>query len=207
MSSHRGLAALALSTSLALGACVKTAERFDEFSARVVDADPTASGCTPLTGVEDLTGQHFLAISVSVSPTQPLKFTCATTYDGSESGGDLALSCTPLKVSGLTPLGDPLEGAGEVASDGTFAITFGTEADPATVPGMANPISGSDISTNGLTIDGTVCNASFFCGDLAGAIQQPPVGDVTGTFGAVRIDPGTEGEDLPEPIVECPADE
>jgi hypothetical protein len=206
MSSNRGLAPSVFLLALASSACVKTAERFDEFSARVVDADPTASGCTPLTGVEDLSGQHFLAISVSVSPTQPLKFTCATTYDGSDGGGELALSCTPLKVSGLTPIGDPLVGSGEVAADGTFSITFGTEADPATVPGMANPISGSDISTNGLTIDGTVCNASFFCGSLAGSIQQPPVGDVTGSFGGVRIDPGTEGDDLPEPVVECPAE-
>lgn len=183
--------------ALVATACVKPEERFDEFHERVTDAGPSSGSCT--SRLADLTGEFLLAISVSVSPDRHLQFRCALAQSGDNV---LDLACTPLTVEGRTDVGDALGEEGiEVAADGTFVAAIA-----GTVPGAANPISGSDIMTSaeGLELSGSTCAEDFFCGELAGTIEQPPVGPVTGSFGAQRIEAGATGDDLPAPVVACP---
>lgn len=204
-------ASIAALASLSLLACVKPAERFDAFQERVIDAAQATSSCddpvgTALPELPDVTGEFLLSIAVSFAPDSPLQFRCATTLRPAGAEGALDLSCTPLTVDGRTDIGDVL-GKDDVLVrvDGTFCAPI-----VGTVPGDANPISGSDIVTSdtGLVLGGTLTSADGFCGDINGGITQPFVSDeITGTFGAVRIDtPGATGADLPDPVKECAVD-
>jgi hypothetical protein len=190
-------AALAVATLATAGGCLKPEDRFDDFVERVVDAGATGGLCE--SQPVDISGEFLLSISVSISPDTPLRFRCATELVANAA---LDLQCTPLTVAGGSDIGDPLgQDDIPVEFDGSFvAVIVGT------VPGDANPISGSDIVTSdaGLMLSGRSCSADDFCGTVAGTITMPFEGPIDGTFAAVRIAPGLEGDDLPEPVFACP---
>jgi hypothetical protein len=204
-------------TVLSLAGCVKPEDRFDAFEERVVDAGQLVSCATarertpgaPLAAIPDVSGAHLLSILVSFAPTKPLQFRCETSFEPLGSGGSLGLSCSPLIVDDddteedeRAPIGDLLgQDNVQVDADGGFCATI-----VGTVPGDANPISGSDIVTaeEGLDLNGTLLDADRFCGTFTGAITQPFSSAISGTFGAVRVEADAEGADLPAPVTACP---
>lgn len=202
-------ALIAVLAALPLVACVAPEDRLTEFEQRVVDSGPVATGCgetarvvTQAHAVEDISGEFLLAIAVSFASNSPLQFRCATTLTPAGDGGTVDLSCTPLTVDGRVNIGEPLgDDNVPVGADGSFCPVIA-----GTVPGDANPISGSDIVTtaDGLALDAVILDADGWCGSFTGAITQPFMSDINGTFGAVRITPGAEGADLPEPVKDCP---
>jgi hypothetical protein len=194
--------------ALALTACVDASARFDEFSRNVVDASTVVNTCsepgaggTPLAELPDISGEHLLAIKTNLS-SLPLQFRCAAGLSPQDEGGLLDLSCTPLDKDTRTDVGDPLGQDNVLVNpDGAFCATF-----VGTVPGAANPISGSDVVTDddGLELSGLLQDADAFCGTFEGNITAPFNGRITGSFGAIRITPGATGDDLPQPVLECP---
>jgi hypothetical protein len=206
---------LGLFLSLALVGCTAPADRFDAFERRVVDGG-TTSGCVAARTTRrttaappDVTGDHLLAITASFAMATPLQFRCATTFTADGDGGVLGLSCLPLLVDDddtaedeRAPTGDALVATGvPVGADGSFCANIG-----GVVPGVANPISGSDVVTTdaGLDLAGTLTSADGFCGTFTGGIVQPFESDIMGTFAAVRVPTGAEGSDLPAPVKACP---
>lgn len=174
--------------------------------------DPVKGACdftcdNPMSGVVD--GTYFFTLSASIADDIPLVF--LTTVTTEDSGGG-ALSMTwemqPLnKDDRKTPVGSPL-------TVGPFPISGGSMSYIASilaVDGAANPISGSPIEANDLTIlscpaetraePGGFCEmADFYCGTIpVGAVSKPAALDIGGsTWTMVRVS-GTGTDDYPEP--------
>jgi len=192
-----------------LVACVKLADRLKEFSERVIDAAASnIEGCLE-DEIPDITGQFYLAIEPIIAQGLYLEFIVDAEF--SEDAGAVTgdFSVQPLCVHSdcgadlLQPLGDPIV-ASDVLVDGNCSFT--AELNDITVPGNANPISGSPIIGD-ITLLGVVRSTDLFCGDVVGTLQAPiPNLSLDGsTFGAKRIEPGTLGEDLPTRIFKCPS--
>ena len=201
-----GCALFAVTLS-ALGACVSPADRFDEFAERVVDAQ--ANTIDGSGGLFEIDGEFLLALVPSFAVNNTLRFivTADITIEG--DSGTLDLEIQPIKVdrcepagNGGEPVGDPLETTGVAVSEvGGFEITH----DGAMVTAEANDVTCGDIVAD-LVLIGQIRSADMFCGDVTGRVTAPLPNDLEGsTFGAIRIEPGTTGDDdLPEPLKACP---
>lgn len=214
--SRRSSGLLCVSLFLLASACVDVGERFDEFGARVIDADTTRLDGDILDEIPDVNGQFYLSISPVIAPASLLQFISDVEMTMNEDGtATLNLSFQPLCAREgdgeencgedyLTPIGDVI-----VVNGVTVQLTGGFVAflEGATVPGKANPISGAQI-TGDIRLLGFLKTEDLFCGDVDGMLAEPiPNLNLEGsTFGAVRIAEGTLGEDLPEPVFECPPD-
>jgi hypothetical protein len=203
--------------ALSLIGCIKPGDRFDQFEQRVVDASQVVNSCSeasarrtgPLGAIADVTGDALLAAEVTLAPGSILQFRCTLDLTDGDPGV-LDMSCQPLDVDvGVggggprTDVGAPLgqENVG-VGVDGTYCATFFGD-----IPGQANPISGSPITIDpevGFKLAGTIRTPDLSCGTLEGAIVEPFVSPVSGTFAMVRAPTGAMGDDLPEPVVACP---
>ena len=124
----------------------------------------------------------------------------------------LNLSLQPLSLdvgeteSPRMPVGSPIEVNGiEVDPEGAFEVALGEVS----LPGAANPISGSDIVAQ-LSLRGKVLDENTICGEVEGMIQQPitaPFDYSNSTFGAVRLAEGEEFPAFEEMLLACPEGE
>jgi hypothetical protein len=99
------------------------------------------------------------------------------------SGSKVSIGLTPLKAKSMSfadVVGAKTTKDGTLNADGTFSINFGNVA----IPGVANPISGSDIEVGNTTFKARVLSNDRLCAELDGQLVKPfnysldPPGDV-----------------------------
>lgn len=192
--------------TLVLGAlgCVDPGERYDAFLERTAAIRDKDSGMVEPGDRFDWGGRYLLALSTSLSPTKPLLFTLDA--EVSDDLTTIDLTFQPLTTDGdeepRTAIGDAFSvDALPYATDGTFSADLGE----VTVPGRANPITGSDIVATVQLIASTHAGDSgtggVVCGQVTGMVSVPLALDLAGsTFGAVLTD---EPQDV-QPLLGCP---
>ncbi|HTE52461.1 MAG TPA: hypothetical protein VK698_16530 [Kofleriaceae bacterium] len=158
-------------------------------------------------GGGDLSGLYLLSIQRPIGA--PIRFLTTVTYLSSGSGGRANFSLQPLKVeicpevgNGGTVVGTPIAVSdAEVETDGSFAMMI----PGAMITGQANPTMCFDVTVT-LRFAGALRGDGLLCGTVSGPLTLPPGQSFDGsTFGAIRVAPGTIGDDrLPDPVTECP---
>lgn len=187
--------------ALVVSGCVDPKGNFDEFSDRVVDA-AARPDAPPLGSIPDVTGQFYVALSPAPTPTLLFRYIATTVVEQGPDGYTLDLSLQPLDRDTFEPVGDPqVSNDVEVTEAGTFEAFF-----PDTViPARANPVSGQELTAD-VTLIGQLRSEDLYCGDVDGMVKTPLTLALDGsTFGAIRIEEGTTGMDLPEAVAQCPA--
>lgn len=163
---------------------VEEAEKFDMPQVRM-DIPPPDPGI-------DLTGTSLLAISTTVSKDLPLQFISTVVQHVDDMGNitiDISLQPLSLELMKVTvprePVGTVLEFKGIPVIDGA---SYTVDAGETMVTGMANPITGSDITAT-LLMEATVVDANFVCGTVSGDVTSPLMTSINGsTFAAVRLE-------------------
>ncbi len=186
------------------GGCVDAKGSFDQFADRVGFTDAsTVDG--PPSALLDIDGTWLLAaraaFETSNDPAFYVQF--VVTWDLTVTGatGSLDANFVPLCVatnctSGRVMLPPPFTDQDRtVAADGTFtAPVIGS------LPGMANPFSGSPLQLNG-EINARIVSTDLVCGSLGG--DAGGISLVGSTFGAIRVTDTSAGG-LPAPLGACP---
>ncbi len=162
----------------------------------VVDAPPVDAAL--------LDAEFLLAVGVVVAPDPPMLFlaTISPEYEHATGAQVVDMTLSPLHRFDRTPLpgADLPTGAVGIGASGAFELMYLNVV----VPGDANPITGSTLTLD-MTLDGQFTSSDFYCGTVSGSIKEPTVLDLAGsTFAAVRVEPGTVGQDLPTPVASCP---
>lgn len=182
--------------------------KFDDFLEQTEEEREDAGAMPDFGGaLADISGTFYLAVAASLAPTLPLQFVTDVTLeiapDG--SGGTMDLTLQPLSLDpGQTltprePVGDPFMFADiPVDAAGTFVLDTGE----ITLPGAANPISGSPIVAT-IILNGNIQSEDLWCGTADGMVTSPINNPLEGsTFAAVRIE---DAANLPDDIVVmCP---
>jgi hypothetical protein len=187
----------------ALG-CVDPDGRYDAFIERTADMRRGEDAGRVEPGERfDFSGQYLLALSTTIAPGQPILFACDVSVAADLETLELSIQAltTDADPAPRTETGDPLEVAAvPYAEDGSFDADLGE----VTVPGNANPISGSDIvATVAITATAHPMNElpMYFCGDATGMATVPLELDLAGsTLGAVETESFTDAE----PLAACP---
>ena len=197
-----------------LFACVDPAARLDDFSDRVIDAgDRDRTDAAVVEDIPDATGTFLLSLAPFISPDEPFQFLAEVTVNPDEAVLDITVQ--PLDVNNREPIGDAF-GVGSVTISSTteFDAIFAASPEscsddppeePVRIPGAANPVSGSDLLL-GPTLHGLLIDENRICGRVTGCEYSLDLDLDSGsgsTFAAIRVDPGTEGDDLPEPVGSC----
>lgn len=147
----------------------------------------------------DITGIYLLALETSIAPGLPLQFVADVEAELDESTGDgpVNISFQPLslEVGSMTeprePVGDPIV-VETTATGGSFMVDFGET----NVTGMANPITGSDITAN-LALQGTIRGENAWCGAVTGDVLSPIQASLEGsTFAAIRLADASERPEM-----------
>jgi hypothetical protein len=166
----------------------------------------------PGTDVFDVSGQHLLAMSPVIWPSEPVYFTAEVVMHG---GSSLDFTLQPLERAAFVeeelavPVGDswtvrnvPIE------TDGSFSVDFGRRS----LPAAAYPVIDETIplSLEDFVLTGKTTSQDSFCGGIEGFVQVLPLpldvlkADVVflygSKFGATRI----TGPELPDPVGSCP---
>jgi hypothetical protein len=183
--------------------CVDAKQSFDDFAARVVDARPPIDAsdsveCPTLDEIPDISGEFLLSSRPNLPEDRIIKFVATNVMTRNADGtATLNISAVALKTANLTEVGDPIVADGvEIRACAFTAPLVGT------IPGAANPvIPGNNAPINGMLL-GQTLSEDLWCGDLAGQAGSLPLAG--STFAAIRIVPGTRGEDLPEAVFKCP---
>lgn len=182
---------------LALGqGCADPEGRYDDFIERTADArggGGSADGGGPVAGERfDFGGDYVLALAVTLSPDTPLLLSLEVDVAADLETFDLVLQplSTQADPDPLALVGDPFE-----LRDVPYAIdgSFETPRSSVTIPGRANPISGSQIvaqvSLVGSARQGAGERPRLLCGRVSGEVSDPLMLDLAGsTFGAVDAD-------------------
>ena len=202
----------AIITLIVIGAagagCVDPGKKFDEFDRRVIDADVGGLQCDG--ALRDISGEFLVTLSPGFAPDSLLQFIAtveATIEDGAGTASFSfqpiwAENCEPPDGDARTPVGNALE-ADDVELDGAGAYSF--TFDNAQVDGRANAVSCGAILAD-ITLTGIIQSPDLWCGDGSGMVMAPTPANLEGsTYGAIRIETGTVGEDLPDPQPACPA--
>jgi hypothetical protein len=199
--------------STMLGACIDPEARFDAFADRLPSAAVGAGGraadapdgsvgtCPPTPG--NLDGPHLLTLSISIAPTTPILALLELRTAEFMGSVGVAFDAQPLSAADrMTAVGDPISaGPFVVSGDGGFRASIAG----LNILGVANPITGSDISAD-LVLIGNLCGPpAALCGQLEGTVTAPLDLSLTGsTFTLVPVD-GTQA--LPEPPpINCAGD-
>ncbi|GMV40525.1 MAG: hypothetical protein AMXMBFR64_22410 [Myxococcales bacterium] len=201
------VALAALAGLLSLSGCPDPEGRYEEFvknTHALRDISEPDTGAGTLT---DVNGTFLLGIAPVISPTSVLQFTTVVTWtpnDDPTTGGKLKFDLQPIQVAPgqvtREPVGGIIVGNADVAADGSFEMDLGEQD----VTGLANPISGSDITAT-LKLKGKIRDSDTLCGTVEGDVTAPiQVGLNGSTFGMTRIE-STAAADLPEPLGACPA--
>lgn len=200
-----GCAVTTATLALALGACVDAHDRFDEFGARVIDAQ--ANQIDGSGALAEIDGEFLLTIQPGFDANHFLRFvvTSEITIDGST--GTLDLSVQPLAAercdegNGGNEVGDAIVANDlEVNESGAFELMH----DGVMVTMLANDVTCSDIVAN-LVLNGLIKDEDLYCGEVSGRVLTTGSDLEGSTFGAIRIEPGTRGDaNLPESVKACP---
>jgi hypothetical protein len=201
-----------LACLVALGGCSDPEGRLDAFEgafppdAAFVEPPPEPDAGTGNTGdagtvveLPDVTGTHFLTL-VPAGLGVNIYYLAETELAQEAGTGTLSLALTALSVEGLAPTGAAISlGSIAVNASGEFSADFGE----ITIPGAANPVSGTDIIAT-ITLNGTVLGEDVLCGVAEGAVTVPIALDLAGTtWAGQRVPPGTTGTALPAPVLDC----
>lgn len=184
--------------------CIDAKGNFDQFADRVgfVDASTIdrAGG-----GLHDISGTFLYAtragFETSNNPDYYNQFILRSTLTITGDTGLLDGALTPLCVATTCTERNEIPPAlvsedVVVNADGTYEAVFS-----GTLPGGANPISGTPISLT-TNVSGTIMSADFLCGEISGSAAGI---DLTGsTFAAIRITDTTPAN-LPAPVAACPS--
>jgi hypothetical protein len=192
--------------SLVAAGCVDPHARYEDFLERTAGMRGQDAGMVTPSDRLDFSGRYLAALATTLAPGQPILFSCEVTV--SEDLATVDLSFQPLSTDAdplpREPVGESF-GASAVAygEDGSFSAELGE----LTIPGRANPISGSDIVAT-VTIAATAYAMTAdlpmsFCGGVSGMVSVPLALDLAGsTIG------GVEGSDLAgvTPLAACPTE-
>ena len=198
---HKSRLVACLLPCLGFFGCTDANGRFDDFGQRINDAAPPEPDAPPIEELPDLTVYWLMTIAVVVLPDKPLLFYTEINMTVNDDGtGEFDAYAQPLTVADRQPVGDLLVSEDiAVNNAGELAAPF-----PGEVPGAANPISGQPIEMDPTALS-VIKNVDFFCGDVIGSVTKPTIIDLEGsTIGGIRIEEGTYGDDLPDPIAACP---
>ncbi len=194
--------------------CPDSEARFNEFLDATKDdrmdagegdtaSESTSEDTGVVDGVPDMTGIYLLALETSLVADSPLQFvtTVDMTVDADGMGATATFTFQPLSL-GVGSLLEPREFVGipltfeDIAFDagGNFEIDMGVVM----VTGMANPITGSDITAS-LVLSGRIIHINALCGDITGEVTSPIQSDLVGSnFGMLRLDDdGSDPATLP----------
>lgn len=199
---HRFAALLLVAASSA--GCVDPEQRYEDFIERTAEIRTRDAGSMEPSDRFDWSGHYLLALSTTLAPDSPLLF--SVDAEISDDLTRIGLQLQPLTTDAddepRTAIGDPFE-VTDIAyeEDGTFSADLGDVS----VPGRANPITGSDIVANVQLTARTRAAAddqpAVFCGQVAGMVTEPIELDLAGSsFGAVR----TDDEQSTDPLLRCP---
>lgn len=190
---------------LAMQACTDTDGRYGDFLDRTATLRSSAGDDAGADAGErlDFSGEYLLALSTVLAPDAPMLFAAEVEVNADLSALNLRLQplATAQQPNPRAPVGDPIDVLGvPYLPDGRFIAALGT----LTVPGAANPISGSDIIAD-VEIHGTSLPADgqpqVFCGRALGMVEVPLQFDLAGsTFGAVA----TGDVATTAPLLACP---
>jgi hypothetical protein len=181
--------AAALVTSLSIGAvlgCVNPQKDFDGYVQVASDRRAQSSAGSGGTGgsagggqagdgqggasTVDLSGKFISYCLSSLGVGDPMKsLLLATEFE--QTGSSLSVKLTPLKIgaSSLSEiLGTATTAKADIASNG-FTINFGTVS----IPGAANPISGSDIEIANTVFAAKIQSSDHVCAELGGQLTKP----------------------------------
>ena len=200
LSSNRRAARLStISVLLALAGCPDPEGRYNEFANRVPDAPIVIMPDAPkLNMIPDISGTFLYSIFVSLFPqAAPLEsIATITVHQGPPLTADIHIQW--LTYTGHNPI-DRLQAdyPGQTVDEtGTFTVSV-----PAlTIPGEAGFL-GNDVTATDVHLVGMIKTANFFCGTVDGtALTASLAGS---TFGALRIQAGQSGSQLPPPLDSC----
>jgi hypothetical protein len=170
--------------------------KFDEYVdeaeelAPKMDIPPPKEDIPPPPPEFDLNGKALLAISTTVLKDLPLQFISTVTQRQENDGSifiDISLQPLSLTMGKVNeprlPVGEPLEFKDIPVVDGKYTVDAGETM----VTGMANPITGSDITAT-LVLAAEVRDNDFVCGSVSGMVTSPLMTSIDGsTFASVRI--------------------
>jgi hypothetical protein len=195
--------ALAL-LALTAGGCVDPHERYDAFLERSASMRGHDAGTVAPGERFDFSGHYLSALSTTLAPGQSILFACDIEVASDLTALDLTFQplATDADASPREPVGEPIVArAVAYMEDGSFSADLGE----VTVPGRANPISGSDIVAS-VVIDAAAHAQNdelpvYFCGQASGMVTVPLAFDLAGsTIGAVAADDVSAAQPLPR----CP---
>ena len=203
-----------LSTALATAllastlSCVDARGRLDEFANRVIDAGATTMIDAPAVAeVADISGQFLLTLDpVPISPGKYIRYIADVTM--TQANGDISMDLELRALDFQTlELVEPVmpETFQDVAvNPDTGEIELALEG--TRIPGAANAaVPGVEVTVTG-TMRATIQSADLWCGTVSGQTNLGTSLEGT-TMGAIRIEPGTLGTDLPDPVPACPSGE
>jgi hypothetical protein len=178
---------------LSLIGCVDARESYDDFGARVVDANNTEIDGEVVSALPDVDGEWLISVRPNLPEDKIIQF--RATFDLTpitENTGRIDMSAQPLRVDDQSPVGAALTAMDqEVGSDASFAAPLEGQ-----LPGPANPVTSTTVAVNA-TMHAELRSADFLCGTLSGTAGALPLEGTT--WGAVRI----SGDTLPPIVVRC----
>jgi hypothetical protein len=189
-------------SGLTLAACVDARQSYDDFGDRIIDAAarPDARGVDT---IPDVTGQFYLVIRPAPTPSLPFQYIADVEleFGPGDDGATISLTMIHLDRDTREPVGDSQTAADvQVSASGEFTAEF----PDVVVPARANAATGQQLLAD-VTLVGELRTEDLFCGIANGAVKSPiQLSLDDSTFGAIRITPGTTGDDLPEMLGECP---
>jgi hypothetical protein len=203
-SSNRAAAVLSIFSAVSvLTGCPDPQGTFDNYVAKLPDAPVVVTyDSPPLNEIPDVTGTFLLAIKVAFVP-QPLQAIATVTMTKNGTGATMSFHVQWLAVDTrdlVTRLPFDLTNV-VVDSAGTFTANVGTLV----IPMEGNPL-GVDATAENVTQPGQIQTKDRFCGTVTGMVTSPTPAPLTGsTFGAIRVQAGQTGSQLPDPLLKCPA--
>lgn len=215
------VALISLVGAAAFVGCADPEGELKEFASRCKDqvnrgdfdggttCDPVIGACSTectTVGAGVIDGKFFFTLSASIADDIPLVFSADVTTSDNAGTLEMTWVLQPLeKADRKTPVGDPITLGPMPVTDGGLKFI----AEGVGVEGPANPISGSPIETEALTLlscppemaggAGGLCELSdFYCGTIpTGTVTKPAVLDIGGsTWTMVRVE---SDADYPEP--------
>jgi len=169
-----------------------TTEQVESTLLSEVTSDATTGG-----GVLEF--ESLLAVSTVLAPDLPFQYIATSTWFGWPEPDSLRLELQPLALgqgevlTPRTPIGDPIVFEMIPVVDGTFAIDLGVHM----VSGMANPVTGGDVTAT-LLLRGRLIGSDFYCGEVEGDLISPLEASLTGsTFAAL----GMDGDEFPPAVM------
>jgi len=183
VSTRFALASLAVVVTLPLIGCVDARGSYDEFGDRLTDAGSGGVDGQTVDKLPAVSGNWRLVVHPANLPEDRLLFFDAhldlTTI--TQNTGTIDMSAQPLSVSDLTEVGVAFVANDRaVANDATFDAPF-----VGTLPGAANPVTGSDIAVNS-TLDALLKTDDFVCGTMSGMAGSLPLDGTT--WAGVRVE-------------------